>query len=31
MALARRKRVVAIDQGMCRCIGASPARSEAFG
>src|ERR1035437_2097934 len=31
MARARRKRTVAIDHGMCRCIGASPARVEAFG
>src|SRR3989337_2824907 len=31
MARARRKRAVAIDHGMCRCIGASPARVEAFG
>ena len=31
MARAKRKRTVAIDHGMCRCIGASPARVEAFG
>ena len=31
MARARRKRTVAIDHGTCRCIGASPARVEAFG
>src|SRR5450432_1811204 len=31
MARARRKRAVAIDHGMCRCIGASPARVEALG
>src|SRR3989338_10236254 len=31
MALAKRKRTVEIDHGICRCIGASPARSEAFG
>src|ERR1700693_2682738 len=31
MALPKRKRTVAIDHGMCRCIGASPARAEAFG
>ena len=31
MARARRKRTVAIDHGMCRCIGPSPARAEAFG
>src|SRR3989338_2446382 len=31
MALAKRKRTVEIDHGMCRCIGPSPARAEAFG
>src|ERR1700737_3560917 len=31
MARARRKRAVAIGHGMCRCIGASPARVEALG
>jgi hypothetical protein len=31
MALAKRKRVPAIDQRMCRCIGPSRARAEAFG
>jgi hypothetical protein len=28
---AGRKRTVEIDHGICRCIGASPARAEAFG
>ena len=31
MAWAKRKRTVEIGHGICRCIGASPARAEAFG
>jgi len=31
MARARQKRMVAIYQGICRCIGPSPARAEVFG